>query len=92
MNACPANVAPSELSLKILRNCTCGASSDPYAADAIMHRRAVGVDVTVVKLVTTKVCVKDVDVWVVVTLELVDVEVHDTIVMLVIVGEYVVVG
>lgn len=86
MNACPANVASSELSLNTLRNCTCGASSDPYAADAIMHRRTVGVEVTVITLVTTVVCVEVVVVWVDVTLTLVDVVVHEETDMLVIVG------
>lgn len=93
MKALPAKVAATEVSLNTLRNCTSGAKSDPYAAEAIMHlRAAVEVEVTVVKLVMTKVCVKVPVVVTVVILELVDVEVHDITVMLVIVGEYVVEG
>jgi len=92
MKAPPANVASTDWSLKILRNCTSGASSDPWAAEAITHPRAVGVTVTVVRYVRISVDVDVVVVPVVVTLMLVEVEVHDVTVRLVTVGENVVVG
>lgn len=86
MKAPPANVAWTDRSLNPLRNCTSGASSDPSAADAIMHWRTVGVEVTVTTLVTTVVCMEVVVVSVDVTLTLVDVVVHEETDMLVIVG------
>lgn len=74
MNWAPANVDITGPSLNPLRNCTSGASSDPYAADAITHARPVGVTVIVAMVVVVtvradpKVCVV-VDVVVVVVVE-----------------------
>lgn len=48
MNCVPANVDMTVPSLNSLRNWTCGASSEPYAAEAITHALAgVGVVVTI---------------------------------------------
>ena len=57
MNSVPAKVLSTRLSLKFLRAWTGGESSEPYAADAMIHFGIGGIVGTVVALLTVVVLV-----------------------------------
>ena len=91
MNAPPANVDCTYSSLNTLRNWTSGASSEPYATDAITQARPAGVTVAVATVVVVVVR-STADVWVavdVVVVVVVDeyIEVVPTVTGVVTVGE-----